>query len=236
MKSYNLVFLDLVFLLAASACGPPAAPHAVAAGPPPAGPHDATAHHSFADVEHWQAVFDDPARDAWQKPAEMVRALDLRRGACVADLGAGTGYLSRYLSAAVGPGGTVLAVEPEPNLVVRLRARAEEEKTDNVVPVLASFDNPRLPVGGVDLILIVDTFHHLDDRIGYFRRARRFLGPDGRIAVVDWQKRELPIGPPLDHKLSREQVVDELREAGYALAAEPKDVLPYQYFLIFRPR
>jgi len=200
-----------------------------------AGPHDATSHRSFADVDAWVKVFDDPARDAWQKPTEVVRALGLRDGMTVADLGAGTGYFSRHLSAVVGPSGTVLAADPEPNLVAHLRARAEQEGTANVVPLLSSADNPRLPAGGVDLILVVDTFHHIDDRVRYFRHARRFLSDGGRIAVIDWQKRPLPVGPEMDHKLAREQVVDEMRLAGYELIAEP-DVLPYQYFVIFRPR
>jgi len=197
--------------------------------------HDATSHQSFADTEHWKAVFDDPARAAWQKPEELVRALDVRPGTTVVDLGAGTGYFSRFLSAAVGPRGTVLAVDPEPNMVVQLRARAEREKTDNVVPILASPDNPRVPPGSADLILIVDTFHHIDDRLAYVRRLRSFLRPDGRVAIVDWQKRDLPVGPPLGHKLAREQVVEEMVAAGWRLAAEP-DVLPYQYVLVFRPR
>jgi ubiquinone/menaquinone biosynthesis C-methylase UbiE len=197
--------------------------------------HDATSHHSFADVEHWKSVFDDPSRAAWQKPDELVRALELRAGMTVVDLGAGTGYFSRFLSAAVGPGGTVLAVDPEPNMVARLRERAEGEKTDNVVPILASPDNPRIPAGSADLILIVDTYHHIDDRLAYLRRLRRCLRPDGRVAVVDWQKRDLPVGPPLDHKRAREQVVEEMVAAGWTLAAEP-DVLPYQYVLIFRAR
>src|SRR5262245_44387204 len=85
--------------------------------------HDATVRHSFEDVQHWIAVFDDPARDAWQKPAEVAQTLEIRRGMCVADLGAGTGYFSRYLSAAVGESGTVFAVDAEPNLVVHLRER-----------------------------------------------------------------------------------------------------------------
>ena len=225
-----------IVLLAATACAPRPVGQVVAAGGSPAGPHDATARHSFADVEHWHAVFDDPAHTAWQKPAELVRALDLRPGMCVADVGAGTGYFNRDLSAAVGPGGTVLAVDPEPNLVVHLRERAEREGTDTVVPVLASLDNPRLPVGGVDLILLVDTVHHIDDRIAYFRRARRFLRAGGRIAVVDWRAGDLPVGPPPAHRLARAVVVDEMHAAGYALVAEPKDLLPYQYVLVFRPR
>jgi len=202
------------------------------APPPPS--DDATSHHDFADVEYWGSVFDDPARDAWQKPKELVAALDIRRGSVVADLGAGTGYLSRRLSTAVGAEGTVLAVETEPNLVVHLRQRAEREKTSNVVPILASPADPRLPVGGVDLILIVDTYHHFDDRRTYLPALRRFLRPGGRIAIVDWQKRELPVGPELDHKLAREQVLDEMQASGFTLAAE-HTMLPYQYFLIFSP-
>jgi ubiquinone/menaquinone biosynthesis C-methylase UbiE len=200
-----------------------------------AGPHDATASHSFDDVTHWSSVFDDPERDAWQKPDELVTALGLEPGMTVADLGAGTGYMSRRLSAAVGPRGTVFAADPEPNLVAHLRERAEREGTVNVVPVLASKDNPRLPTGAVDIVLVLDTYHHVDDRLRYFRDLRRVLRPGGRVAVIDWQKRPLPVGPDLDHKLAREQVVEEMSGSGWVLAAEP-DVLPYQYFLIFRPK
>jgi ubiquinone/menaquinone biosynthesis C-methylase UbiE len=207
----------------------------LATGTALAGPHDATSHRSFADVEAWSRVFDDPARDEWQKPAALVGALALAPGATVADLGAGTGYLSRHLAAAVGPDGTVLAVDTEPNLVRHLRDRAERERTPTVVPILASADNPRLPAGAVDVILVLDTYHHVDDRVAYARRLRRFLRPGGRVAVVDWHKRPLPVGPPMDHKLAREHVVEEMGLAGYALAAEP-EVLPYQYFLVFRPR
>jgi ubiquinone/menaquinone biosynthesis C-methylase UbiE len=196
---------------------------------------DATSHRRFDDPAYWSKVFDDPGRAAWQKPEELVAALGLRPGQCVADLGAGTGYFSHLLSAAVGPTGTVLAVDPEPNLVAHLRERAEREGSANVVPVLASLDNPRLPAGLVDVVLIVDTFHHIDDRVAYFRRLRQALRPPGRIAIVDWQKRELPVGPEMDHKLAREQVVREMETAGYRLVEEPS-ILPYQYFLIFQPR
>jgi ubiquinone/menaquinone biosynthesis C-methylase UbiE len=194
---------------------------------------DATSHRAFDDVEQWRRVFDDPARDAWQKPRALVAALGIRPGMVVADLGAGTGYLSRYLSEAVGPTGTVLAADPEPKLVAALRERAEREGTPNVVPVLVSTDAPRLPRGLVDLVVILDTYHHIDDRRAYMRALQGVLKPDGRVAVVDWQKRPLPVGPEMDHKLDRAQVVAEMREAGYALDAEP-DVLPYQYVLVFR--
>jgi SAM-dependent methyltransferase len=204
--------------------------------PAPAGPHDATAHHSFADVARWQAVFDDPGRDAWQKPHDLVRALALRPGACVADLGAGTGYFSHHLADAVGREGTVLAVEVEPNLVAHLRARAESERTPNVVPILASPDNPRLPRAAVDVILLVDTYHHLDDRLTYLRQLQAALRHGGRVIIVDWEKRDLPVGPAPDHKLAREFVIAEMRDAGYRLQQEFPGLLAYQYVLAFVPR
>lgn len=211
-----------------------AALHVLAIGVHGAAAQPATTHHDFADVEHWTRVFDDPQRDAWQKPEEVVRAIALEPGMTVADLGAGTGYFSRYLSQAVGPRGTVLAAEPEAALVAHLRARAEREGTANVVPILASKDNPRLPARSSDVVLIVDTWHHIDDRIAYARRLKEALKPGGRVAIIDWQKRELPVGPGMAHKLAREQVVEELQAAGYRLVAEP-ELLPYQYFLIFAP-
>jgi ubiquinone/menaquinone biosynthesis C-methylase UbiE len=198
-------------------------------------PHDATAHHSFADVEHWTQVFDDPERDAYQKPAEAVQALGVRAGLTVVDLGAGTGYFTRYLSAAVGDEGNVLAVDVEPNLLVHLRQRAEQEGWANVTPVLASYDNARVPTGSADVMLIVDTFHHIDDRVHYLERLQKALRPGGRIAVIDFKKEESPVGPPLEHRLARQQVVEEFELAGYRLLEEPT-LLPYHYFLIFQPR
>jgi predicted methyltransferase len=203
------------------------------AAKPPAKPFAATSNQSFADVEHWKRVFDDPARDKWQRPAEVVKALGLKKGMVVADLGAGTGYFMPYLVAAVGDEGTVFAVEPEPKLVEHLRVRAEMAEAANVVPILASLDNPRLPPSSVDVVLIVDTFHHIDDRLAYMRRLRRALKRGGRIVIVDWFKRPLPEGPPPEHKIDRGQVVEEMEAAGYRLVEEPQ-VLEYQYFLIFR--
>jgi len=197
---------------------------------------DATVHHGFEDVERWVKMFDDPGRDAWQKPGELIEALRIRPGDRVADIGAGTGYFERRLSLAAGSSGTVYAVDVEPGLVAYMRARAEREGTANVVPVLASFDNPRLPAGSVDLVLIVDTFHHIDGRIRYFRDLRNVLRPGGRVAIVDFEKRDLPVGPPVEHKLSKEEIVSEMTSAGYRLARDLDEILPYQYALVFEPR
>jgi len=207
---------------------------AARADAPPTPSDRATTSHSFADVAYWSKVFDDPKRDAWQKPRELIAALALTPGSTVADLGAGTGYLEPYLAAAVGARGSVLAIETEAPLVAHLRQRAERERLANVVPILASFDNPRLPRAGVDLLLIVDTYHHFDHRRAYLPQLAAALRPGGRIAIVDWKPGELPEGPAPDHKLPPEQVIAEMQAAGFTLTAAPT-VLPYQYFLIFTP-
>jgi predicted methyltransferase len=199
-----------------------------------AGTHDATVHHSFADADSWAKTFDDPERDTWQKPAEVVKALDLKAGMVAADLGAGTGYFSRFLSAAVSPGGMVLAIDVEPSMVQHLGERARLEKLGNLLPVLALPDDPFLPKGRVDRILIVDTYHHIDSRLEYFSRMREAMSPVGKVAIVDFHKRPLPVGPPPEHKLEIGFVVQEMEQAGWKLT-EQKDFLPYQYFLVFEP-
>jgi len=197
--------------------------------------HDATMTHSFADVEHWVSVFEDPNRAAWQKPEAVPGILGLRPGDVVADIGAGTGYFNRYLARAVGEAGKVYAADVEPTLVEYMKQRAVREATPQVLAVLAKPDDPLLPAAGVDVIFICNTWHHIDDRLAYLGRLRHALKPSGRLAIVDFQKRELPVGPPPEHKLTRDEVVAELAEAGWELRTE-SDALPYQYTLIFTPR
>jgi SAM-dependent methyltransferase len=196
--------------------------------------HDATASHSFEDVERWTRVFDDPERDSWQLPEQVIEFLEVDRGDVVADLGAGTGYFTVRLARAVGDTGRVLAVDIEPALIDHIRERAEQEGLPQVVPVLAEPDDPKLPAGGVDLVLIVDTWHHIDGRLSYLEGLSHALRPGGRVAIVDFREGELPVGPPPGHKLSRDAVHAELTKAGWSLDSESDD-LPHQYVLVFRP-
>jgi ubiquinone/menaquinone biosynthesis C-methylase UbiE len=220
-----------------AADGHAAAGHAAGGAEHPgteAGGHDATIHHGFEDAERWTKVFDAPDRDEWQKPDEVIAGLSIRPGMVVADLGAGTGYFEAHLSKAVGPTGLVLAIDPEPDMVKYLGGRARKDGLRNVLPVLGQFDDPFLPQGHVDRVLIVDTYHHIDDRLAYFGRMRDAMASGGRVAIIDFHKRPLPVGPPPEHKLERQFVVDEMSAAGWRLADE-KTTLPYQYFLIFEP-
>ncbi len=191
-------------------------------------PH--THQHSFGDAQQWARVFDDPERDAWQKPHEVIQALALKPDAVVADIGAGTGYFSVRLAHMV-PQGRIYGVDTEPAMVKHLAARAKGAKLGNVNALLGAPDDPRLPEK-VDLILLVDVYHHIEDRSRYFRRLRDSLKPGGRVVIIDF-RRDSPAGPPVAARIAPEAVKAELASAGFELSQE-HGFLPNQYFLVFR--
>jgi predicted methyltransferase len=192
-------------------------------------PH--THDHSFGDSEKWAKVFDDPKRDAWQKPHEVIRALALKPDAVIADIGSGTGYFSMRFAHMV-PQGRVYGVDTEPDMVKYLAERAKREGMGNVTAVAGAPGDPRLPEKA-DLIILVDVYHHVENRERYFSRLRDSLKPGGRVAVIDFRM-ESPEGPPKAARIAPAQVKAELKRAGYALDRE-HGFLPNQYFLVFRP-
>jgi ubiquinone/menaquinone biosynthesis C-methylase UbiE len=190
-------------------------------------PHDHQ--HSFKGADQWAHVFDDPARDDWQKPHQVIQALKLAPDAVVADIGAGTGYFTARVSRML-PNARIYAVDVEPDMVRHLAARAKREKLANVTAVQATPQEARLPEK-IDVALFVDVYHHIDERQRYFEDLRRALKPGGRVAIIDFTM-DSDLGPPPRARISRAQVARELAAAGYVLADEP-DFLPNQYFLIF---
>jgi SAM-dependent methyltransferase len=199
------------------------------AGPAAAqSPH--THAHSFGGAEKWAQVFDDPQRDAWQKPHEVIQALALKPDAVIADIGSGTGYFSARFANMV-PKGRVYGVDTEPDMVKYLAERAKREGLKNITAVASAPGDARLPEK-VDLIILVDAFHHVEDRGRYFRRLRDSLKPDGRIAIIDFRM-DSPNGPPQNVRIAPDRVKIELKGAGYALVQEHA-FLPNQYFLVFQ--
>lgn len=186
--------------------------------------------HRFERADDWVAQFDDPARDAWQQPAKVVEAMQIEAGMVVADIGAGTGYFEPHLSRAVGPAGSVLALDVEPDMVRYLRERTQREQLKNVTPGLVKTDDPGLDARSVDRVLIVDTWHHIPERTTYARKLLAGLKPGGELYVVDFTQ-QAAHGPPVHHRVAPEQVVRELVDAGFEakLAAV---TLPEQYAVV----
>jgi ubiquinone/menaquinone biosynthesis C-methylase UbiE len=193
-------------------------------------PHEM--HRRHQDPTAYMAALDDPARDEYSKPGEVVRALALREGEVVADIGSGTGYFTLRLARAVGQTGKVFAVDISPDMVRHLNRRLRDEGVRNVVTVLADADDPLLPDGSVDRFVIVNTWHHIEGHPAYLEKLKRMLRPGGQVVHIDFQKRDTPVGPPTSEKIARSDLVAEMQSAGFRLFAE-HDFLPYQYFLVF---
>ncbi len=188
-----------------------------------------------ADLRRMIRRQEHPDRARWQKPAAVIRALGLRRGQVVADIGAGPGYWTRRLARAVGPRGRVFAVEPEIEVIEVLRRRLAAAGIRNATPVLGEAGDPRLPDGSCDVALVVNTYHHFSDGVAFLRRLAGALRPGGRLAAIDFARRETPVGPPVHHRVAREDFVRAARRAGLAVVAEHR-FLPYQYFVVLARR
>lgn len=184
-----------------------------------------------ADLAAYVARLDDPERAAWQQPGRVIAATGVRRGHVVCEVGGGSGYFTLRLARAVGPTGHVFAADPEPRLLEVLRERLAREKVRNVSPVLARPDDPLVPDGSCHRVLVVNTYHHFPDGVAMLRLLRRKLRRGGRIVNVDFHERELPVGPPPDHKVPRATVLRDARRAGLRLVRE-ETFLPYQYLLV----
>ena len=191
-------------------------------------------HKLHQDSKAYIALLEDPARDAYQKPHEVVMALGLKEGERIADIGAGSGYFALRFARHVGAKGQVLAVDINPDMVVHLTQRIRDAGIENVRTILAQPDDPLLADSSVDRIFICETWHHIANHRQYLARLKKALKPGGQVIIIDFQKKATPVGPPAEMRIAREAVLTEFEEAGFRLAGE-HDILPYQYFLVFAP-
>jgi arsenite methyltransferase len=195
--------------------------------------HTQGSQHQFRDTWHWAEVFESPARAEWQKPAQVVRALDLQPGQTVIDIGAGTGYFTRRFAFAVAPSGAAIGLDIEPGMVAYMNADARKLKLSNYQARVVKADDPELAPHCADVIFFCDVLHHVDERAAYLKKLEPALKPGGRVAVIDF-KETAPIGPPLGIRIARDQMLALFTQAGYRLVSE-HNFLPYQYFLEFEP-
>lgn len=195
-----------------------------------AGHGDANAHMNQAPFEDLAASFESAERESWQKPDEVVAALGDISGMTIMDIGSGTGYFSFRL---VEAGARVICADVDDRFLNHIRQRKEAEGlTDEQMEIRkVPYDSSSLEVAEVDMAIIVDTYHHIQSRTEYFAEVRRGLKPGGRLVVVDFFKIEVPVGPPVEMKLSADTIVDELRSAGFQNFEINQELLPYQYII-----
>ena len=161
-----------------------------------------------------------------------MRALGLRRGQVVAEIGAGPGYFTPRLARAVGPSGHVYAVDPEAAVLAVLRGRLRRTRLRNVTPVLGRDDDALLPPGRCDLALLVNVYHHMREGAAFLRRLVPVLARGARVVNIDWDEKA-ECGPPARRRVPRARFLRDARRAGLRLIAEHR-FLPHQYFVVLR--
>ena len=189
-------------------------------------------HRLHRDPKSYIGALEDPKRDAYQKPREVMTALGLKSGEIIADIGAGSGYFTFRLAQPVGDKGKIYAVDVSPDMILHINRRVRELKATNVVSILADPDDPLLLDASIDRFFFSDSWHHIEAQTKYLSLVKRMLKPGGEVVMIDFHKKDLPVGPPLQMKIAREDVIRQMETNGFRLAKE-HTFLPYQYFLVF---
>jgi ubiquinone/menaquinone biosynthesis C-methylase UbiE len=180
-----------------------------------------------------QCAYEGLSRDEWQQPERVIQSLQIRPGDSIADVGAGSGYFTFLLAQAVGPGGTVYAVDIDKDMTDLVAKKAKEHGAKNVEVILAKPDDSLLPEGSVDLVFTSNTYHHIENRVAYFAGLRKALRPGGRLAIIEFDRRSWLSGL-FKHYTPSEFIKREMEQAGYRLVRE-FDFLDRQSFLLFVP-
>ena len=173
-------------------------------------------------TEEWLKTLDSTSRLARLKVADAVAALGLKPGEVVADIGAGSGIFTLPLAQAVGPKGKVYAVDIDQGLVDHIAQKAKEARATNVMPVLGKFTDPNLPARDVDVALIYDVLHHIEDRAGYLKNLAPYLKAGGRIAVIDFYPELGPHKADPTLQVTKDQTKAWMAAAGLKVVAEHK--------------
>lgn len=178
-------------------------------------------------IEH----FESKERDDYQQPDSVLVFLGDLTGKKVMDIGAGTGYFSFKLAEA---GASVIAADVNDRFQEFIQERKKKLgiSDDKVSVRKLLYDSPSLERAEVDMVIIVNTYHHIEDRVAYFAKVKNGLKPEGKLVVIDFFKKDLPVGPPTKMKIANSQVADELKQAGFETVDLNDSLLEYQFVLV----
>lgn len=179
-------------------------------------------------VEQLIKNFESSERDEYQKPEEVLKYLGDIAGKKIIDIGAGSGYFSVKLAE---KGANVIAADVSDEFQAALKKRIEDNKLKNIELRKIPFDSPSIENEEVDMVLIVNTYHHIENRSNYFEKVKAGTKQTGELVLIDFFKSEAPVGPPVDHKISIDKVLAELKKAGYSNFDINVNLLPYQYII-----
>lgn len=188
----------------------------------------------FAGVMGYEGAdwLDRPEREAEEEPERALDAIRIAAGSTVADVGAGSGYMTVRLAARVGPAGRVYANDLQPEMLSLLRARLQRARLANVMLVQGTIDDPKLPASSLDLVLMVDVYHEFSQPQKMLRGIHIALKPGGRVVLLEYRKEDPSVPIRFEHKMSVAEAKLEVEAEGFRLA-RVSDVLPRQHILIF---
>ena len=189
------------------------------------------AQHSRLFPPEQLGMLEGPDRDAWQRPDQVMDALQIAEGSAVADLGAGGGWFTIRLADRVGPNGIVYAEDIQPQMIEAIKRRVARTALKNVRPILGTESDPRLPAP-VDAVLIVDAYHEMQQPVVMLRNIAAKLKPGGRLGIVEFRKDGLGPGPETNERVEPERVIRDAEAAGLRLLSR-ENFLRYQYMLVF---
>ena len=176
-----------------------------------------------------------PERDAEENPQAAIDALGLKSGMVVCDLGAGSGYYSIRMAQKVGAQGKVYAVDIQPGMIKLLEKRIKDEKLKNIVPVLSTANDPKLPDNEIDLMILVDVYHEFDQPQMMLKKIRKSLKDEGRLVLLEFRKEDPKVPIREEHKMSIQQVKAEMEAEGFEIA-EVKEHLPWQHMIFLKKK
>lgn len=181
-----------------------------------------------SDTEDLIKRFESPERDAYQQPEKVLEYLGDLKDKKIMDIGAGSGYFSMKLAE---KGAQVIAADVSDEFQAVLKKRIEDNNLENIELRKIPYDSPNLTDNEVDMVLIVNTYHHIENRVDYFSKVKKGIKPDGELVVIDYFKKEIPVGPPTNHKIDLDTVKSELKKAGYSQLDVNVDLLQYQFII-----
>lgn len=174
--------------------------------------------------------FENPERDEWQQPEKVIAFLGDLKNKTVIDIGAGTAYFESKIKE---PSAKLIAADVDDRFIDYMNARIKRDNLTNLSTRKAEYENPPVETSEADVVFMVDVYHHIENRVDYFKKVKSGLKPNGHLVIVDFKKGDFEVGPPDEMKLHASQIISEMKDAGLRLKEADSTALKYQYLLKF---
>lgn len=229
-----LNFLIVLVTMLFCACGHDGTPEEASETPEDTSATEETVSKGFDELA--SDYYDIQSRVIWQKPEIVLNLLGNLKGRTIADIGTGTGFFAFRIANA---GAKVIAIDIDPRAIEWVEAEKRHYPAEVQILLetrLAAPENPNLKSEEVDVVLMVNTYIYLENRVAYFRNLRKGLKKDGRVIIIDFKEHETPIGPKVEERIAQSQVHSELIQAGYTVTSADDKSLEYQYIIVASPQ